>query len=365
MKNLPMDITFVEGDGGFEVGYCLTRNQICGAPIKYIRDHINNRADALIINNKISNVAARSGDENCAKVVDKVKATFNVKNVIPASTGVIGWDLPVDEMVSAIDTLPEAESCTPLEFASAIMTTDRWPKLESAKLGKSSLMVGAAKGAGMIEPNMGTMLCYVLADCKPPTSKLQSIVERVADKTFNCISVDGDESTSDMFVVLCKEDGEEVKEKDFEDALEGVCEKLASGIVRNGEGTGHVIKVEVMNYPGPDSEAREMGKSVINSPLVKTAIAGNDPNVGRIAGAFGSWVGKREGGGTKIDWSKCNMSMGGENERGVACLTLPFPSPPFSLAASKKNTLTPLSPLLLSSTVAAQMKVFSKKENSI
>ena len=173
-------------------------------------------------------------------------------------------------------------------------------------------MVGAAKGAGMIEPNMGTMLCYVLADCKPPPSKLQSIVERVADKTFNCISVDSDESTSDMFVVLCKEDGEEVKEEDFENALEGVCEKLASGIVRNGEGTGHVIKVEVLNYPGPDSEAREIGKSVINSPLVKTAIAGNDPNVGRIAGAVGSWVGKRERGANKIDWSKCNMSMGGE-----------------------------------------------------
>jgi len=260
MSNLPMNITYVSSptpnSPPFLIGKTLTQNQVCGAPIKYIRENIDDLASGVIINNKISNVATLRGDDNCRRVVEKVKSTFSIDHVIPASTGVIGWDLPVSEMEGAIESLPPSPPCTPLSFASSIMTTDRWPKLHTVPLGSCSTMFGTAKGAGMIEPNMGTMLCYVLTDAKPPRGALQGITERVAERTFNCVSVDGDESTSDMFVVLCNPEGEAVGEEEFEGKLGEVCEVLAKGIVRNGEGTGHVIRVEVRNYPGSDQEAR-------------------------------------------------------------------------------------------------------------
>ena len=138
---------------------------------------------------------------------------------------------------------------------------------------------------------------------------LQDITRRVADRSFNCVSVDGDESTSDMFVVMSSGIKGNVSREQFESALTSVATDLSKDIVRNGEGTSHVISVDVRRFPGPQSVAKELGKAVVNSPLVKTAIAGNDPNIGRVAGAVGSFMGKQPS--MKIDWSKVEMFLGG------------------------------------------------------
>ena len=314
LGELPMTLTLIKGDKRLQCGYALTKNSLPGAPIKYIRNEIGDEIDAVLINNKISNVCGANGDAYCSKVVQEAKERTQSSIVLPASTGVIGWDLPLQEMLRGVKGIGEdvergeGRVTCPVELAKGIMTTDRYPKVRGVSVG-SGTMLGVAKGAGMIEPNMGTMLCYVMTDVGVEGGGLQDITRRVADRSFNCVSVDGDESTSDMFVVMSSGIKGNVSREQFESALTSVATDLSKDIVRNGEGTSHVISVDVRRFPGPQSVAKELGKAVVNSPLVKTAIAGNDPNIGRVAGAVGSFMGKQPS--MKIDWSKVEMFLGG------------------------------------------------------
>ena len=225
--------------------------------------------------------------------------------VLPCSTGVIGWRLPVDVMCS--DAVPRAVAAlqgeSALPAAAGIMTTDVWPKARRVEVkgadGSRASVVGFAKGAGMIEPNMATMLGFVLTDLSVPRPFLQAALSRVSACTFNGISIDGDQSTSDTVVAVSSghlpfDVGDTAQCDAFEAALSDVCGALASDIVRNGEGVRHVVRVRVEGA-GTFDIARAIGKAVINSPLVKTAVAGNDPNVGRIVGAVGSYLGNTLG----------------------------------------------------------------------
>ena len=147
----------------------------------------------------------------------------------------------------------------------------------------------------MIEPNMATMLCYIMTDAALPKATLQSMLSKATDNSFNSISVDGDESTSDTAVLVSSSKvpmttDEDTKE--FEKALSEITLGLGSDLVRNGEGTGHVMKVSILNFPGTNLEARRLGRHIVNSPLFKCAVSGNDPNTGRLAGAVGSFMGK-------------------------------------------------------------------------
>merc|ERR1712232_1400852 len=154
-------------------------------------------------------------------------------------------------------------------------------------------MGGIAKGAGMIEPNMATMLSYIFTDASIKRSELQRMLSSIVNETFNCLSIDGDESTSDTVVsVASNQVTAELDMGEFENALHEVCQGLAKDIVRNGEGTGHVMRVEINNFPGSIISARLLGRHIVNSPLFKCAVAGNDPNTGRLAGAIGSYLGK-------------------------------------------------------------------------
>uniref|UniRef100_A0A7S0GFY5 Arginine biosynthesis bifunctional protein ArgJ, mitochondrial n=1 Tax=Proboscia inermis TaxID=420281 RepID=A0A7S0GFY5_9STRA len=160
----------------------------------------------------------------------------------------------------------------------------------------------------MIEPNMATMLSYIFTDFTIEKKRLQSILTHAVNESFNSISVDGSESTSDTVVALSSNqiESEENDLAEFESAILEICQGLASDIVRNGEGTSHVMRIDISNYPGSDQEARMLGRSIANSALLKCAIAGNDPNTGRLASAIGSFLGRLEDAGT-IESKTTNM----------------------------------------------------------
>lgn len=279
-----------------------TSNKFPGCPVIVGKSRLSSGTplQAVVINNKVSNVCpggdgVAASEKVCTALSELLSLPAGPSSVVPSSTGVIGWRLPADEL--AEDVVPRAvealQTESAYEAAEAIMTTDRYPKLRSKTLPCGVRIVGIAKGAGMIEPNMATMLGYVMTDADIGKEALQSMLSEACNRSFNSISVDGDESTSDTVLAIASklkplECGEDV----FREALFEVCEGLSADLVRNGEGTGHVIRVDIKNFPGSEYDARRMGRHLVNSPLVKCAIAGNDPNTGRIAGAIGSFMGK-------------------------------------------------------------------------
>ena len=269
----------------------------------------------MVINNKVSNVCSGGdGEADSELVCDAVSKALGLSSgsvVLPSSTGVIGWRLPAKEL--AEEVVPEAvnnlQAGSCLNAAKAIMTTDRYPKLRSKTLSNGARIVGIAKGAGMIEPNMATMLSYIMTDATVPKSELQRMLKSSVDESYNSMSVDGDESTSDTVAIIASNQVEaEADLKEFEEALNAVTKGLAEDIVRNGEGTSHVMRVKIENFPGTDKQARFLGRHIVNSPLFKCAVAGNDPNTGRLAGAIGSWMGKFMPDG---DMSDVDLTLGG------------------------------------------------------
>ncbi|EEC48117.1 predicted protein, partial [Phaeodactylum tricornutum CCAP 1055/1] len=275
--------------------------QFPGAPIQVGRQRLADGGPlhALVINNKVSNVCAGGdGVGNAELVCNAVAQELDLPNgassVLPSSTGVIGWRLPAQEL--ATDVVPKAAKALQMESAlaaaKAICTTDRWPKVRSQTLSNGARVVGIAKGAGMIEPNMATMLSYIMTDAIIPKATLQTMLTEAVNGSYNSISVDGDESTSDTVALVASNVVSNTDEAEFRDSLRVVCQGLAQDIVRNGEGTGHVLRVHVLKFPGTDAEARRLGRHVVNSPLFKCAVSGNDPNTGRLAAAIGSFMGK-------------------------------------------------------------------------
>lgn len=291
--------------------------QFPGAPIIVGKKRVagGGPLHALVINNKVSNVCSGGdGVGNSEMVCEAVAKALNLpggaSTVLPSSTGVIGWRLPAKELSE--DMVPKAvanlQSSSALEAATAICTTDRYPKVRSKTLSCGSRIVGIAKGAGMIEPNMATMLSYIMTDATIPKAKLQEMLTRAVDQSYNSISVDGDESTSDTVALIASNKITGTDEAEFEAALQSVTKGLAADIVRNGEGTSHVIRVEITNMPGTNLEARRLGRHIVNSPLFKCAVSGNDPNTGRLAAAVGSFMGKFK---NNEDISKMGITLGG------------------------------------------------------
>jgi glutamate N-acetyltransferase/amino-acid N-acetyltransferase len=287
-----------------------TKNAFPGAPVKIGRKRLAEPAlGAILINNKISNVCAPGGEavaeRLCAELGTRLELSPSA--VLPCSTGIIGWRLPVESMISAMPAAVASlsgESILPA--AEGIVTTDLYPKVRRATVGDGSI-VGIAKGAGMIEPNLATMLVYVLTDLAVPREQLRAMLVPVSDGTFNRMSIDSDTSTSDTVVLVssgrvpCPDLGA------FERALHQVCADLTEDIVRNGEGVRHVLRVRVSGAP-TETLARALGKAVVNAPLFKCAVAGNDPNVGRLVQAVGKHVGAHAPG---LDLSKTRMQLGG------------------------------------------------------
>jgi glutamate N-acetyltransferase/amino-acid N-acetyltransferase len=287
-----------------------TRNAFPGAPVIVGRRRLGApKLGAILINNKISNVCAPGGVEASEALCASAGGLLGLKadEVLPCSTGVIGWGLPVEAMVAALPKAREAlAGGSIMAAAEGIVTTDLFPKVRSAALGGGRI-VGIAKGAGMIEPNLATMLVYVLTDLAVPREQLRAILARVGDETFNRISVDSDTSTSDTLVLVSSGRVPCTDFAAFEAALRGVCADLAEDVVRNGEGVRHVLRVRVGGAPDA-ATACALGKAIVNAPLFKCAVAGNDPNVGRLVQAIGKHVGAT---GSTLDLSRLRARIGG------------------------------------------------------
>ncbi len=287
-----------------------TRNAFPGAPVVIGRRRLAEPTlGAILINNKISNVCAPGGLETSERLCAAVAAPLGLTatQVLPSSTGVIGWSLPVEEMIAALPAAVGALSAgSVLPAAEGIVTTDLYPKIRRATVGAGSI-VGIAKGAGMIEPNLATMLVYLLTDIAVPRAELRPMLARAVDASFNAISVDSDTSTSDTVVALSSGRVPFGDWGAFERGLHQVCRDLAEDIVRNGEGVRHVIRVTVRNAASLGL-ARALGKAVVNGPLFKCAVAGNDPNVGRLIQAIGKYVGAHAAG---TDLSRLRARLGG------------------------------------------------------
>jgi glutamate N-acetyltransferase/amino-acid N-acetyltransferase len=253
---------------------------------------------AIIVNSGNSNAfTGRVGDEAVAAVTGAVAAALGLPQarVFSSSTGVIGEPLPFEKITAKVPDLVTALDGDAIEMAAhAMMTTDTFPKGATATLqgeGGPIHIAGIAKGSGMIAPDMATMLVYIFTDAKISPKALQKLVSRHVDATFNSITVDSDTSTSDTLLVAAtgQSPAAEVKgavAKAFEMALKGVMMNLAHQVIRDGEGATKFVEVRVTGA-ATDSDAYRVAQSIANSPLVKTAIAGEDPNWGRIVAAIG------------------------------------------------------------------------------
>jgi glutamate N-acetyltransferase/amino-acid N-acetyltransferase len=287
---------------GATVAAVFTRNRFAAAPVQVCRTHLASATTrALVINTGNANAGTGASGvadalATCAAVGRALDCT--AASVLPFSTGVIMEPLPVDRLVAglpaAVRTLSENHW---LEAAEAIMTTDTVPKAASRRvsIGEHTVTItGIAKGAGMIRPNMATMLGFIAMDCGVPRDILQAMTEQVAACSFNCITVDGDTSTNDSFVVMASGAGslqlaapDEAARALLQEALLSVTLQLAQAIVRDGEGATKFIEVRV-DEARASEEAARVAYAVAHSPLVKTAFFASDPNLGRILAAVGN-----------------------------------------------------------------------------
>ena len=246
-------------------------------------------ARAVVVISKNANVATGAeGLNNARRVVAGVAKALGCppEEVLIASTGVIGRQYPMDRVDAGLDSLRTPFLGTSVEpVAVGIMTTDTRPKLASGK-GDGFSVVGVAKGVGMIEPNMATMITMFFTDATINPTELDACFRRVVDRTFNCVSVDTDTSTSDTAVILANGAGRPVDLVAFERVLDEVALHLTKEIARDGEGATTLIEV-LVDEARDGAQAKRVAKAVVNSPLVKTAVHGADPNWGRVAMAIG------------------------------------------------------------------------------
>jgi glutamate N-acetyltransferase/amino-acid N-acetyltransferase len=296
------DVTMMTFPAGTTVAGVFTKNRCPGAPVDWCRAALKGgKARALVVTAGNSNVfTGKAGRETCAQTAKSMAQLAGCKpgEVFLASTGVIGEKLPTEKLVAALPPLFSALGTDGWPAAArAIMTTDTFPKgaTRTARIGEATVTVsGIAKGSGMIAPDMATMLCFLATDAKVPAAALQKILAKGSDKSFNCVTVDSDTSTSDTVLLFATgstrhprvpaEGGPMLK--DFARAVHEVLMDLALMVARDGEGAQKLIRIDVSGAVSAKS-AHRIAMSIANSPLVKTAIAGEDANWGRIVMAVG------------------------------------------------------------------------------
>jgi len=269
-----------------------TRNQFPGAPVILGRETIRGgRLRAIFANSKVSNVATgERGLEHARRMAAAAAAEIGCapEQVLVSSTGVIGVPLPIDTIERGVRGMIADLVADPIAGAEGIMTTDTYPKALSLSLGEATI-TWVAKGSGMIEPNMATMLAYVFTDAALDAPALDRMLRHAVDATFNMLSVDSDTSTSDTCAILANGLAGPVDEAAFQDALTAGCLRMTELLARDGEGATHLLRTTARGSKDL-REARRIAKSLVNSPLIKTMVYGADPNVGRILMAVGKCV---------------------------------------------------------------------------
>ena len=266
-----------------------TRNHFPGAPIILGRETIGGGVlRGIVVNSKVSNVATGAAGVQHARRMAAAAATelgTTADHVLVSSTGVIGVELPIDKIERGLQGMAGDLQHDPLVGAEGIMTTDTYAKALSASVGDATI-TWVAKGSGMIEPNMATMLAYIFTDAALDARTLDRLLRRAVTVSFNMLSVDGDTSTSDTCAMLANGLAGPVDEDTFYDVLVAGCVRMTELLARDGEGAEHMLRVTVGGAVD-DADARRVAKSIVNSPLVKTMVHGADPNVGRLLMAVG------------------------------------------------------------------------------
>ena len=260
---------------------CVARNRELYAGGKAVR--------ALVVNAGIANAATGSqGARDNLDIADALGGIMNTRTheVLTASTGIIGHLLPMDRLLSGLEHLSDDLGNEVSPFAAAIMTTDTRPKTASAALSTGALIVGTAKGSGMIHPDMATMFAFAFTDAAVDQDALRFAFPAIVNRTFNAVTVDGDTSTNDMAIVLANGAAGEVPLPEFLQVLEGVMRDLARQIAADGEGATKLLTVRVSGAAS-EQEALAAARTCCVSPLLKSAVHGNDPNWGRVIMAVG------------------------------------------------------------------------------
>lgn len=291
------DVAILYSDTACQVGAVYTKNIVKADPLlldkEVLKDH---KAQAIIVNSGNANACAPNGMTNAKKEQAAAASLLDLPEdqVLVASTGVIGVELPIDRIEKNIQSIKFGKNIEPA--AKAIMTTDTKEKIVSLKTkiqGKEVSLLGICKGSGMIHPNMGTMLAFILTDCAIEGNVLQKVLLDNTNKTFNRVSVDGDTSTNDMCIVMANgqagnpmitDEGENLKT--FKEALHEVMEQLAIKIAKDGEGASRLITCTVKGASS-EKQAETLAKTVVSSSLLKAAMFGHDANWGRILCAMG------------------------------------------------------------------------------
>ncbi|MFA5461803.1 MAG: bifunctional glutamate N-acetyltransferase/amino-acid acetyltransferase ArgJ [Sulfurimonas sp.] len=283
------DMAFIYSEDECEVASVFTTNKMCAAPIRHFKEMGDVKSNFIIINSKNANaMTGKAGIEDIKEVLSN--SPKNAKNPIMSSTGVIGVRLPKAKIIEGMK-LFDLSKRDSSNASKAIMTTDTFAKEISfnVKLDDgSSFNIGAiAKGAGMINPAMATMLCFITTDAKVSKAQMQEILDEVVKTTFNAISVDGDTSTNDTVLLLANSRSGAYDKEAFKEALFKVMHFLALEMVRDGEGATKLVTYKVSGAKD-DKEAEIAAKALSDSLLVKTALFGEDPNWGRIASTIGA-----------------------------------------------------------------------------
>ncbi len=286
------DIAFIYADTPCETAAVFTTNKMTAAPIRHYRLKGAFKSNFILINAKNANaMTGAAGIADIDEVVGALQAHFKcLENPLMSSTGVIGVRLPKAKIIDAAKTL-NLETRDSLAAAKAIMTTDTFYKMVSTEAmledGKRFRIGAIAKGAGMINPAMATMLCFVTTDADAGSAELQSILEAVIPTTFNAASVDGDTSTNDTVILLSNRKSGAFDAEAFKEALHAMLLELAQMMVSDGEGATKMVTFRVTGAAN-DAEAETAAKALSNSLLMKTAIFGEDPNWGRVASTIGA-----------------------------------------------------------------------------
>jgi glutamate N-acetyltransferase/amino-acid N-acetyltransferase len=291
------DLLVVRLAHGAVVAGVFTKNRFCAAPVLLAKKHLGNAVRALVVNT--GNANAGTGKNGLKRALDVCKAVAGrlqdkPGQVLPFSTGVIMEPLPLDRIVAGLPAaVADLHEDNWTAAAEAIMTTDTVAKACSLKVklsGGEATVTGISKGSGMIHPDMATMLGFVATDARVSRANLQAMVKRASDQSFNCITVDGDTSTNDSFILIATGKGPSVSSKKdlsaLEKAVTRVSRQLAQAIVRDGEGATKFVTVTVERGRS-EAECRKIAYAIAHSPLVKTAFFASDPNLGRILCAIG------------------------------------------------------------------------------
>jgi glutamate N-acetyltransferase/amino-acid N-acetyltransferase len=289
LKPAAKDLALFVSDVDAAAAALFTRNHFPGAPVILGRETIRaGRLRAIVVNSRVSNVATGArGLENARRMAAAAAAEVGTSpdRVLVSSTGVIGLQLPIETIERGLRGLAEQLSENPLLGAEGIMTTDTYPKALSVGVGDVTI-TWVAKGSGMIEPNMATMLVYIFTDAAFDAPTLDRMLRQAADVSFNMLSIDSDTSTSDTCAILANGLSGKIDAGLFLEALTAGCIRMTEMLARDGEGATRLLRVTVRGAKNA-ADARHVAKSLVNSPLIKTMVHGADPNVGRILMAVG------------------------------------------------------------------------------